>query len=251
MSKLPVETSSSMAEELRKIPRFTRQYAQNRSVGMLIALGFFAVTFGGILGASYLLGEAYRSGNVLLWLITTPLLLVALAACIWLSLPTWGGGVISQLTARFYATQGNIGLGTAHDVSRRTVRALAGFLFVGIGLIVMLGLFDVLPMRLLQPASALFVVPFLVVLWLLMRPMVGYAMLLWPVLYGLHAAFILAGIPIAFASPWDWLNMLIPTVGYGLLTASIVHLIGQSSLRSLKKLTYGESADVNQNAVDL
>lgn len=250
MSKIPVETNPSMAGGLRNIPRFTRQYAQNRSFGMLISLVLFAAIFGGIFGASYILGEAYRAGNVPLLVIASTALLLSLAACVWLSVPKWGGKFISQLSSQFYAMDGNVGLDASHQVSRGTLRALAGFLSVGIVLIVLLSLIDVLPIRFLQPASALFVVPFLIGLWLVMRPTVGLAALLWPALYGLHAVLILAGLPIALERPWDWLNMLIPTVGYGVLTGLIVHLIGQSALRSLKKLTYVTSANVEQEAVD-
>jgi hypothetical protein len=89
----------------------------------------------------------------------------------------------------------------------------------------------------MQPISALYVVPFLVCLWLLMRPMVGWAALLWPLLFAIHAILILAGAPIFFTAPWDGLNMLIPIAGYGILAGLVGHLQSRVALTQLKRLS--------------
>jgi hypothetical protein len=59
--------------------------------------------------------------------------------------------------------------------------------------------------------------------------------LLWPVLYALHAMLIVAGVPIVFSGKWKLLDMLIPTVGYGLLSAGIAHIYSRVVLRRLRK----------------
>ena len=61
-------------------------------------------------------------------------------------------------------------------------------------------------------------------------------MVLWPVLYALHAILIVAGAPILFTGEWVGLNMLIPTVGYGLLAALVGHLYSRFALHKVKRL---------------
>ena len=100
-----------------------------------------------------------------------------------------------------------------------------------------LGFFFDIPSKFMQPISAVYVVPFLVGLWLLMRPMAGYAALLWPLLYAIHAILILAGAPILFTGPWEVLNVVIPIAGYGLLASLAGHFYSRVALRHLKRLT--------------
>jgi hypothetical protein len=83
-----------------------------------------------------------------------------------------------------------------------------------------------------------------------MRPMVGYAALLWPALYAAHAILIVAGAPIVFSSPWDSLNMVVPTIGYGLLAALVGHFYSRVALRRLKSLTQSQIANSSEEADD-
>ncbi len=63
----------------------------------------------------------------------------------------------------------------------------------------------------MQPLSVVYLVPFAVYLWQhLGRP--SPFMLLWPLLYGLHAILVLAGVPVYFEGKLEALNVLIPTV---------------------------------------
>ena len=64
-------------------------------------------------------------------------------------------------------------------------------------------------------------------------------MLLWPALYGLHAILIVAGVPIIFVGAWSSLNMLIPVIGYGLLTGLISHAYSRFALRKLRRAAEG------------
>jgi hypothetical protein len=94
-----------------------------------------------------------------------------------------------------------------------------------------------IPRMYMQPISALYLVPFLVGLWLLMRPMAGYLALLWPLLYAIHAILIVAGAPIVFSGPWEGLNILVPVAGYGILGGLAGHFYSRYALRRLRKLT--------------
>jgi hypothetical protein len=98
----------------------------------------------------------------------------------------------------------------------------------------------------MQPISALYVVPFLVGLWFLMRPMAGPLALLWPALYAAHAILILAGAPIVFTGAWEGMNMLFPVAGYGLLSGLAGHLYSRVALGRLKRLTQADPAGADR-----
>jgi len=148
--------------------------------------------------------------------------------------------MIERLTARLYTGEGNVQLSCPMSGGRKLANVcLVATFLVCVPATVVLGFLGVFPEKYMQPVSAIYVVPFLVILWLLMRPMVGPITLLWPVLYALHAVLILIGIPILFTGPWDSLNMLIPTCGYGMLTALISHVYSRIMLRRLRCMTRG------------
>ena len=101
---------------------------------------------------------------------------------------------------------------------------------------VTLGIFGYIPIRYMQPVSAIYMVPFLVVIWFLIRPASSGLFLLWPALYGLHAVLLVAGVPILFSGKWDCMNMLLPTIGYGLLTTLVMHIYSRFALGRLRHL---------------
>lgn len=113
---------------------------------------------------------------------------------------------------------------------------LAGAFGVSTGALVVVGLLGHIPIKYMLPVSALYIVPFLVVLFMLMRPAVGLLTLLWPALYAAHAILIVAGAPIVFTGKWTGLNMLIPVAGYGLLSALVMRIRGRFALSRLKRL---------------
>jgi len=61
------------------------------------------------------------------------------------------------------------------------------------------------------------------------------ATVVWPSLYAVHAALLLAGAPILFAAKWDALNMALPTFGYGVLSFLVSHLYSRFALRRLRR----------------
>jgi hypothetical protein len=101
-----------------------------------------------------------------------------------------------------------------------------------------------IPDKYMQPVSAIYIVPFLLMLGVLKQSIIGGPILLiWPGLYTLHAMLILAGVPIVFSGPWACLNILIPVVGYGLLTAIIAHLYSRFALWKLRRMVRDDLQD--------
>jgi len=187
---------------------------------------------------SYYGAYAYRSGNLTLFWLCVGVVVLAVAGDIFLSIPGWGGKQLERLVNRLYAKEGHVTMAMS---GKRAPRALIALLLAGFGgcvlASVVLGFLGVIPVACMQPVSALFVVPFLVALTLLMRPAVGYLSLLWPLLYGLHALLLLAGVPLRFAEPWGFLDILVPMSGYGLLTGLIGHAYSRIALYRLRRLT--------------
>jgi hypothetical protein len=67
------------------------------------------------------------------------------------------------------------------------------------------------------------------------QPRVSPFLLMWPALYAIHAGLLLAGAPIRVEGPWDPLNMLVPTIGYGLVAGLAGHLYSRHALRRLRQ----------------
>jgi hypothetical protein len=234
----PVDSQSTdTSNDPRKIGKLSRSYAQNRSLGMMAFLVIFLVLFVSVGGSSYFGGMAYHYGQSGLLYVCMAILIVALAATVFFSVPPWGNKLIEWITERLYAGEGNAQLSCPMSGSRKLVGwCLAATFFVCIQVMVVLGFLDVYPEKYMQPVSAIYMVPFLVALWLLQRPALGPIVLLWPGLYALHAILILVGIPILFTGRWDSLNMIIPTIGYGLLTGIISHVYSRFVLRKLRRI---------------
>jgi hypothetical protein len=88
----------------------------------------------------------------------------------------------------------------------------------------------------MQPISALLVVPFLVALWAGNRQALSPIGLLWAGLYALHAVLIVAGAPVVFTGRLEILNMGLPVLGYGVLTAVVGHLYNRYALARMRQV---------------
>lgn len=237
MSQQADSRSSETSNDPRKIGKLSRSYAQNRSLGVVVFMVLFLVLFVSISVPSYFGGMAYRDGQWGIFCVCMAILMVALVGTVYLAVPRWGSKLIERITERLYAGEGNAQLSCPMSSGRKLVGwCLVAIFLVCVPVTVELGFLDVFPEKYMQPVSAIYLVPFLVAIWLLQRPAVGPIALLWPTLYALHAVLILTGIPILFTGPWDWLNMLIPTVGYGLLTGLLSHVYGRFVLRKLRRI---------------
>ena len=63
--------------------------------------------------------------------------------------------------------------------------------------------------------------------------------LLWPVLYAAHAALVVVRV-FPSSGRWPHAHMLIATVGYGLFTALVGHVVNRVALRRLRRLAHVE-----------
>jgi hypothetical protein len=225
------------AEDLRQIGKWTRVYAQNRSLGVVVFLIIFVVLSPSIGGGSYLGGYAVREGNVGLFWACMAWLGASVVVVIYFSVPWWGGKAMERIAQRLYAKDGAVALDAPRTVQRTYLMIPLGIgFFACIVVSVALGLAGLIPIEYMQPVSASYCVPFMVGLVLLQRPAVSYLALLWPFLYGLHAVLILAGVPIRCTGAWQALDIILPMAGYGILSAIVAHLYGRFALSRLKKL---------------
>jgi hypothetical protein len=229
-------------DDPRELSKWTRIYAQNRSLPLVVFLGVYLLLSIAIGAPSFLAGKAARDGNTTLLAVCIAVLVPAVAAVIYLSIPRWGGKQMERIVERLYANEGHVAVSDPRGMRLRGAGAglVLGFLACIITSVV-LGLLGYIPTEYMQPVSAIYVVPFLIILTLLMRPAVGLVGLLWPVLYGLHAVLIVGGVPILFTGKWEMLNMVIPMVGYGMVAGLTGHLYSRFALHKVRQLARTEA----------
>jgi hypothetical protein len=217
-------------EKLKEIQKWTRRYAENRTLPFLISMSTFLFLFCGTGGLFYIAGNAYRAGNQLLfWIFIFAVVLVF---------------TVVILAARYierllYRKEGQIKLAAPEKTKKERIAGwVAGLLF---GACVMFSVILVvlcnIPIKYMQPVSAICFIPLLIAIGIWRPPSVkpaGFLVWLWPTLYVIHAILIVAGVPIVFDKPWTALNMLIPLAGYAILCALLGHIYSRYALKKLK-----------------
>jgi hypothetical protein len=228
------ERRAEQNQGLQDIPRWARRYAQNRTLPVLVGLAIFLGGFCVFAGLSWLIAWAYLRGEVLAAGTAMAALCGFAVWWLWFSF-VGGGGIMRRISERLYRGEGSVSLGEGAETLSMKKRPVVAFLFMFcVAASVGLGMLGLLPHKYMQPISALYCVPFLVYLWAKQRPAGSPLMLLWPVLYGLHAILLVAGAPIRFEDKLDILNMLVPVVGYGIVAALAAHLYSRFALRRLR-----------------
>ena len=232
-------------EKLKEITKWTQRYTENRTLPFLLGMLTNLFLFAAIGFPSYFGGKAYRSGNVpLLWICILSLVIV-IPALIFCSVPKWGGKFIEKLTRRLYRNEGQVTLAIPKKTKKqRWAGWIAGLILAACIMIsIILIVFFKLPIKYMQPVSAIYFLPLIIAIGIWRPPSVkpaGFLVWLWPTLYVIHAILIVAGVPIQFGRPWISLNILTPTVGYGILCASIGHIYSRYALKKLKKAAHLE-----------
>ena len=198
----------------REVSKWARAYGQNRSLPLVIYCTFFVLLTAAIGVPSYLAGMAYNGGYMILCWICVVFAVFAFAAIIYFS--RCGRTITERIAKRFYQNEGDVAVSAQKAAWTPTPRAVLGVivtLFVCLFATAILDALGYLPeiegngesSHYMQPITAIYGVPAMVVLILLMRPAVGWLSLLWPGLYGLHAILIVAGAPILTAlNPAGW-----------------------------------------------
>jgi len=239
--------STEHDQDIREIPAWARRYAQNRTLPVVVNMAIFLAGFVGISGLSYLTGWAYVSGHRELAAVSMVCLAAVLVFWVWYSL-VGGPAITRAISERLYRAEGQVSTGVPPEMVGReawTRFPLVGFLFMFcIVAHVGLGFMAYTRIEHMQPISALYVVPFIIYLGTKMRSVgVGSPlMFLWPVLYGLHAILFVAWPPIRFGAKLEMLNMLVPMMGYGLLSALAGHVYSRFALRRLRALAASSEA---------
>lgn len=206
---------------------------------MALAVSVNTLLFLALAGLSLVAGRAYRAENTGLLAVVVAALVVVVAVLIWIAIPRWGGWWIQRIGQRAYGDEGTASVAADRPPRTRWVLILLpGGLFLGVAASVLLGKIGILPDQYAMPFSAVYVVPFLVVLNLWLRPATGPIYFLWPILYATHAVLNLAGVPLNFNGDASILNIALPLVGYCLVMVSAAHLYSRYALARLKKLTH-------------
>ena len=106
-------------EKLKDIPKWTRKYAQNLTIPVLIALAINLCLFAGIAIPSYFGGKAYRSGNLVLFWICIFVVAVAMISLAFFCVPKWGGKFIERISSRLYNREGDVLISAPETIKKK------------------------------------------------------------------------------------------------------------------------------------
>ncbi|MHC4656699.1 MAG: hypothetical protein ACYS91_17035 [Planctomycetota bacterium] len=245
-------------EKLKEIPKWTRKYAQNRTltIPVLMVMGALLITFIAVLVALplHLAVAGFRNGNMILGWVGIVFFVAALAAVLTfliifiLKFCRKDSGLIEQKIEQWiYGKEGAVSMPGPKLMKKNS------WLEIGSGVIYFIcffGIWDLgdrgyIAFKYLQPVSAIYVVPFLVYVYFLQRPRMGPLVLICPILYTIHAILILAGVPIFFTGNLGILNVLVPLIGCAFLAYVICHVYSRYALKKLKRLTHLEGEGAN------
>ena len=242
--KLPIEGT----ERLKEIPKWTRRYAQNRMLTVFVLIAM--MSFIGAVPAFLLafMWAAFTKGNMILAGVGIALSVAILIFYVIFILKFGGknrGLIDRRIDKWIYGNEGTLSIPKPELTKKKkwvelAVTIVCCSLFIGT---MYLGMENLIPVKYVQPVTALYYVPFMIFSWYFLRnpTMMGSICLLKPILYAIHAILIVAGVPIFFKGQFGViLNMSLPLVVYGLLTHIISHIYSRYALRKLKGLTHLE-----------
>lgn len=240
--------NSYQAGDPRQIVRWTRRYAQNRTISFLVQWVFIVIMVLGIGLAASLTQLAQQQGNRGLFAGSVIMMTVSLVALIWFSVSRWSGELISSITDWLYGHEGYVSYaGAARNKPLPLwLTGLGGALIAYHLLGALLISFNYMHIRYLQPWSAAYMTPFLIIMVVYQR--LGFWAWLWPLLYGLHALLLLVGAPVRFGREYELLNIVVPVFGYGLFAIVMGHMYSRYALWKLKRLTRSALPDVADDA---
>jgi hypothetical protein len=200
--------------------RWARRYAKSRTISFLVQWIVIVVMVLVIGVASSLTSLAYEQGYTLLLTLSMALMAGTMGVLTWFSVSPWGSEIIWKIT-NWRATP-------------LWLTALGGGLVVYHLLLAMLVSFRFIPVAHMQPASALYMAPFLIIM--IRYQDLGFWAWIWPVMYALHGVLLLAGVLSPLRGDLQLLNMIGPVFGYGLVAIVVGHAYSRYALYQLKKL---------------
>jgi len=233
----------------RLIMQWARRYAKSRTISFLVQWVFIVVMVLVIGVASSLTSIAYEQNQWGLLTVSLTLMGGAMAVLAWFSVSPWGSEIIWRVTNWLYGREGYASYTGGEKGERPTplwMTLLGGGLVMYHLLLAMLISLRVIDAELMQPASALYMTPFLAIM--IRHQDLGFWAWIWPGLYGLHAVLLLTGtdvVGLALAGAgWEMLsrskkqllNMVFPVFGYGLVAIIVGHAYSRYALYNLKRL---------------
>jgi drug/metabolite transporter (DMT)-like permease len=239
-------------EKLKEIPKWTRRYAQNRTLTILVLMVMVCLISMVIAVSPVILFVAFHKRNTPLALVGIVVLIAVLIFYVILLLKFGGknrGLIDRRIDKWIYGNEGTASISKPELTKKKkwleyAVAMVWLSLFIGT---MYLGMENFIPVKYVQPVTALYYVPFMVFSWYFWRsPMMGPIFLLSPILYAIHAILIVAGVPIFFRGQFGViLNMSLPLIVYGFLTPIIGHIYGRYALKKLKDITHLEGDAAN------
>jgi hypothetical protein len=236
-------------DTLKEIPKWTRKYAQNRTLTIMVLMAM-TMLFGGFFAAliSFPLGLAsagFRKGNMVLGYVgiaVSVAVFVAMLIFLVITIKKFAGknrGTLDQLIDKWtYGKEGTVAVSKPKSSKKKIcleiIMSVTWFiLFYGSW---MLAAHGYISYKYLQPVSALYFVPLMVCGWYFFQsPRMGPIYLLHPMLFAIHAILIVAGIPMFFADEaFCIVSVCLPYIGYGFLTYAIGHIYSRYALKKLK-----------------
>jgi len=248
------------AEKLKEIPKWTRRYAQNRTLTILVLMVMimlYSMFVAALLGFLLALAAAgFRKGNIILGCVGIAVLVAALVAIVKFQifiLAKFGSknkGLLDQIIDRWiYGNEVTTSIPKPKSSKKKIcLEILSGVIFfICIFASWHLAIKGYIAYKYLQPVSALYIVPFVVCGWYFWKsPRMGPIYLLYPILYAGHAILIVAGVPIFFTTEnFCIFSICLPMLGYGFLPFIIGHIYSRYALKKLKGITHLEGDTAN------
>lgn len=237
-------------KKLKEIPKWTRKYAQNRTLTPFVLIVMICLISIGIGFPLGLVIAAFTKGNIILAGVGIVLLVAGVTFPVIFALKFGGKnrGLIDQRIDQWiYGKEGTASMQRPKLTKKKKwldfVVALVFFVCV-IGSM-HLAMEGFISFKYLQPVTALYAVPFLVFQYFMRRPMLGPLLLICPILCTIHAILIIVGVPIFFKGSFGILNQSLPLFAYTFLAYLIGHIYSRYALKKLKGITHLEGDAAN------
>lgn len=222
----------------RQIVLWARRYAQSRTISFLVQWVFIVVMVLAIGLAAGLTQMAHDQGRMGLFTLSVGAMVLTALLMLWFSVSRWSSDLIFSITNWLYGREGYATWSGSSDKEEALplwLTGLSGGLLAYHLLGALLISFNYMSIRHLQPWSALYMTPYLVIMVLYQR--LGFWAWIWPVLYGIHGFLLYFGLSLRFGREYELLNIVVPIFGYGLVAILTGHLYSRYALLKLKTLT--------------
>ncbi|HDY64652.1 MAG TPA: hypothetical protein ENH84_00260 [Phycisphaerae bacterium] len=230
-------------KQLQEVSRLAELYARHRTAGPFFIWSVIVVgMFVGIRLAIYLARPYVQSNDKAVIGLVLGIMALVLGVTLFFCIDRLGGRLLRHWGQKLFDKDGQVHERSLPSLIPQWVFVLAATAF-GICLAgsIILDRMGYLPEKYMQPISAVYVVPFLIVLGLWRRtPVISPVMWLWPVLYTVHAVLVATSAPLFRSIDGDT-HIFIATFGYGALIGLLAYVHSRLTLRKLKKLTRSNS----------